>query len=141
MKTSLQYLLYALALVAIASGVNVIVGGAAAIPGANGSIVATADNELRFFAVFWVAYGSFCFWVGRNLAQQIMFVPPLALTFFVGGVARLMSVLQLGSPGLFLIVAMILEWLLPCLIMLLYRQYRRGTRSNDDVTDNAATSA
>lgn len=140
MKTSLQYLLYALALVAIASGVNVIVGGAAAIPGANGSIVATADNELRFFAVFWVAYGSFCFWVGRNLPRQLMFVPVLALTFFMGGVARLVSVLQLGSPGLFLIVAMILEWLLPCLIMLLYRHYRRDMHTNVGFADDAATS-
>ncbi len=44
-----------------ATGLNVLIGGAPAIPGAVPGTEATVDNELRFFSVFWLAYGGFCF--------------------------------------------------------------------------------
>ena len=122
MEATLKYVLYAMSLVAILTGVNVLVGGAEAIPGASGAVEATVDNELRFFSVFWLAYGGFCFWVARNIQEQSFFVPFIALVFFLGGVGRLVSTLVIGTPASILIPAMILEFVIPVVLYVCYRK-------------------
>lgn len=121
MESTLKYLLYVIAVVALVSGVNVFIGGGAAVPGSLGHVEATVDNELRFFSVYWVAFGVFCFWVARNLQAQKGFVPFIALFFLLGGIARLVSILSVGSPAFVLIPAMVLEFLMPALLYGLYR--------------------
>ena len=79
MESILKYILYAMALVVAITGLNVLFGGAAAIPGAAGGVEATVDNELRFFSVFWLAYGVFCFWVARSIQLQYKFIPEIAI--------------------------------------------------------------
>ena len=123
MESTLKVILYAIALVALVTGANVMIGGAAAVPGALGGVEATVDNELRFFSVFWLAYGGFCFWVARNLAEQSKFVPFIAGVFFLGGMARLVSTLVIGPPASILIPAMVLEFVLPVVIYVVYRKY------------------
>ncbi len=120
MESTLKYILYAMSLVAVITGVNVLIGGATAIPGASGGVEATIDNELRFFSVFWVAYGGFCYWVGKNLGEQNSFVPFIALVFFVGGLGRLISTLSIGVPADILIPAMILEFVIPIAVYAIY---------------------
>ncbi len=105
-----------------ATGLNVLIGGAPAIPGAVPGTEATVDNELRFFSVFWLAYGGFCFWVARNIQCEHRFIPVIALAFFVGGVGRLISMLSGGPPAAILIPAMILEFIIPLIIYGLYRK-------------------
>jgi len=122
MESTLKYILYAIALVALGTGLNVLIGGASAIPGATGGVEPTVDNELRFFSMFWVAYGAFCFWVARNIKEQYFFVPCIALVFFLGGVGRLVSTLSVGSPASILIPAMILEFVFPIVIYVVYRK-------------------
>jgi uncharacterized protein DUF4345 len=125
MESILKYLLYAIAVVALVTGANVLIGGAAAVPGSLGSVEATVDNELRFFSVYWVAYGAFCFWVARNLRSQSFFVPFIALFFLLGGVGRLISTLTIGSPAFVLVPAMVLEFVLPVAIFGLYWKYQK----------------
>lgn len=120
MESTLKYILYAIALVVAITGLNVLLGGASAIPGAVGGTEATVDNELRFFSVFWLAYGGFCFWVARNIQAQHTFIPLIALAFFVGGLGRLMSMLTVGTPAAVLIPAMILEFVIPIIIYSIY---------------------
>lgn len=122
MEATLKYVLYVMSLVAILTGINVLVGGAEAIPGASGAVEATVDNELRFFSVFWLAYGGFCFWVARNIQEQSFFVPFIALVFFLGGVGRLVSTLVIGTPASILIPAMILEFVIPIVLYVCYRK-------------------
>ncbi|MFT7372877.1 MAG: hypothetical protein ACI9T9_001569 [Oleiphilaceae bacterium] len=120
MESTLKYILYAIALVVAITGLNVLFGGASAIPGSTGGAEATVDNELRFFSVFWLAYGGFCFWVARNIQAQYTFIPPIALAFFIGGLGRLISMLSVGSPATILIPAMILEFVIPIIIYGIY---------------------
>ena len=116
MESTLKYILYALALVVAITGLNVLFGGASAIPGSTGGAEATVDNELRFFSVFWLAYGAFCFWVAQNIQAQYKFIPSIALVFFIGGLGRLISILSVGPPASVLIPAMILEFVIPIAI-------------------------
>jgi hypothetical protein len=129
MESTLKYLLYAMAIVALVTGLNVVIGGAAFVPGASGPVEATVDNELRFFAMFWIAYGGFCGWVAKNIATQYSFIPFIAVVFFMGGIGRLISTLLVGKPADILVPAMVLELILPVFIYLFYRQLLRG---NDD---------
>lgn len=122
MEAVLKYILYAIALVVAITGLNVLFGGASAIPGSAGGVEATVDNELRFFCVFWLAYGGFCVWVARNIQAQYTFIPFIALVFFVGGLGRLISMLSVGSPATILIPAMILEFVIPLVIGGIYRK-------------------
>lgn len=120
MESMLKVILHAIALVTVITGLNVLLGGASAIPGALGTTEATVDNELRFFAVFWVAYGVFSSWVAKNIQTEFRFVPFIALAFFVGGLGRLISILSVGYPASILIPAMILEFVIPLIIYGLY---------------------
>ena len=120
MESTLKYILYVIALVVAITGLNVLFGGASAIPGSTGGAETTVDNELRFFSVFWLAYGIFCFWVARNIQAQHKFVPFISLAFFIGRVGRLISMLSVGSPAAILISAMILEFIIPTIICGIY---------------------
>ncbi|WP_250657530.1 DUF4345 domain-containing protein [Alkalimarinus coralli] len=122
MESTLKYMLYAISLVALGTGLNVMIGGASAIPGASGEVEATVDNELRFFAVFWIAYGAFGAWIARNIRTQYIFIPFIALVFFLGGVGRLLSTLLVGAPADILIPAMVLEFVVPIVLYLIYRR-------------------
>ncbi len=126
MESVLRYLLFIISAVAVVTGVNVFLGGAAAVPGSLGSVEATVDNELRFFSVYWVAFGVVCFWVARNLNTQYSFIPFIALFFFIGGVGRLVSILAIGVPAGILLPAMFLEFVLPVVIYVLYlKRYKK----------------
>lgn len=129
MELMLKSLLYMISIVALVTGANVLIGGAAAVPGSLGAVEATVDNELRFFSVYWVAFGVFCFWVARNIASQSFFIPFIALFFLLGGIGRLISMLAIGSPAPVLVPAMVLEFVLPVVIFLLYWKYQ-GTRDS-----------
>ena len=120
MESILKYILYAISLVALVTGLNVLIGGAAAIPGSSGAVEATVDNELRFFSVFWIAYGAFCFWVARNIKDQRFFIPLIASVFFISGIGRLISILLIGPPSSILIPPMILELVMPIVIAMIY---------------------
>lgn len=122
MLNALKYLLFAIGLVTLATGLNVIFGGASAVPGVEGETPVSVDNELRFFAVFWVAYGLFCAWVASDLSARQNFVYAIALMFFLGGVARVLSHLSLGAPSGVLIGATVLELVLPIVIVILKRR-------------------
>lgn len=118
-QSTIKYMLYAIAIVALLTGLNVVIGGATAIPGVTTAVEASVDNELRFFAVFWLAYGGFCLWVANNLSERQQFVIFIASVFFLAGVARLCSTLLVGNPGHVLLGAMALEFILPITIYFL----------------------
>ena len=108
---------------AFLTGANILVGGAAAVPGFEGGFDISVDNELRFFSIFWMAYGGLCFWVTNDFSQRGFLIPFIALIFFIGGLARLVSVVTQGVPSNVLVGAMVLEWLLPAVIYFIYKKY------------------
>lgn len=122
MDSIIKYTLYVIFLVSFITGANILFGGSIAVPGATITAQVQIDNELRFFAMFWMAYGVFCFWVAKNLVERHHFIPFIALVFFLGGVGRLLSVLMAGNPGEFLLGAMALEFILPMVIYGVYKK-------------------
>ena len=120
----IKVILYLIFVVSFITGLNVLLGGALSLPEVS-NVEATVDNEIRFFSVFWLAYGCFCFWVARNLLKEYRFVPFIALIFFFGGVGRLLSTLVVGMPITLFIPAMVLELVLPFIIYMLYVKQKK----------------
>lgn len=85
------------------------------------------DSELRFYAALWGAYGLILIMTAGDLTRQMKRVPWLAAVFFVGGVGRVVSFLQLGAPHPFFVLLMAIELLLPVVILALWFNVSRHT--------------
>ncbi|HLZ85286.1 MAG TPA: DUF4345 domain-containing protein [Caulobacteraceae bacterium] len=86
---------------------------------------ATMDNELRFYAALWGAYGVLLIMVSTDLAAHIEWPPWLATVLFAGGVGRAISYVAVGPPHPFFTALMGIELLLPPVIVLLWQRARR----------------
>jgi hypothetical protein len=80
----------------------------------------TMDNELRFYAALWGAYGVVLMLAARDYAGWAVRVPWLAAVFFVGGAGRAFSWLMIGAPHPFFLLIMTIELVLPPLLVLLW---------------------
>ncbi len=104
-------------------GLFVALTGSPAPP--TGAWPATMDNEMRFYAVFWRAYGAVLIQVARDFAARGHLTPWLAGLFFAGGVGRAVSYASVGAPHPFFTALMAIELLTPPLLVLLWLGGRR----------------
>lgn len=93
------------------------------------TISPTMDNELRFYAVFWMSYGMLLLWAARHLREQMRLVPVLMGMFFLGGMGRAFSHVFVGAPHPAFIVLMIIELVAPVVVMMLYARGRSSARN------------
>jgi hypothetical protein len=121
MRSALQALLAVFGAADILISLLHIVLGPAAIPGSI-PVNATMDSEDRFYATLFLAYGAVLLWCIRDVERKAKVVYFLLLTFFVGGLARLVSMLAVGPPNTFFIAMTILELVIP--MGLGYMQFR-----------------
>lgn len=112
MKRSLQAFLGLFGTAAVLIASLHIVLGPSAIPGSV-PVNATMDSEDRFYATLFAAYGVALLWCIRDIERKSMVVYFLAFTFFIGGVARLVSMAAVGPPNTFFIAMTVLELLIP----------------------------
>jgi hypothetical protein len=112
MKKSLQVFLGLFGITAIFIASLHLVLGPSAIPGSV-PVNATMDSEDRFYATLFAAYGVALLWCIKDIERRSMIVYFLALTFFVGGLARLVSIAAVGLPNTFFIAMTVLELLIP----------------------------
>ncbi len=91
----------------------------------DGMSTPNVDSELRFYAVFWVAYGVFVFRAANDLTKNLHLVPLLAGLFFAGGVGRVLSLVTVGQPHPLFIALMIVELALPLLLIGLWAAINR----------------
>lgn len=91
----------------------------------NGMSSPNVDSELRFYSVFWVAYGIIVLRAANSLDENFGLVPILAGLFFAGGAGRLLSVLAVGYPHPLFTVLMIVELVLPLLLIALWAGINR----------------
>lgn len=83
---------------------------------------ADIDSELRFYAVFWIAYGAFVLRAAKpDRLRKGATVPLLLGLFFAGGVGRLLSFFAEGSPHPLFVALMAVELAAPPIILLLWR--------------------
>lgn len=75
-----------------------IVFGPGAIPGSV-PVNATMDSEDRFYATLFLGFGVAHVWAARDLAHRGGVILALQAVFFAGGLARIVSLIAVGSPG------------------------------------------
>lgn len=98
--------------------------GPAAIPGSV-PVNATMDSEDRFYATLFLGFGAALFWCSRDLARRRPVLGALLLTFFAGGVARLVSMAAVGLPSTLFIALTVVELVLPVALWLAIRRVFR----------------
>lgn len=141
MRTTLSVVLAMLGVSAIMIALSMFVFGAdATVANAERAFTAAAgsnarpdsgwpvgvDSELRFYAVFWGAYGVVLLVTAKNLTDHLRTVPWLAGLFFLGGVGRALSRLMVGTPHPFFLALMAAELVLPLVIMVLWSRVQKS---------------
>jgi hypothetical protein len=127
MKKFLQIYLGAFGIIAIFIASLHIILGPSAIPGSI-PVNATMDSEDRFYATLFAAYGVALLWCIKDVERKSTVVYFLMLTFFIGGLARLVSIAAVGLPNTFFITMTVLELLIPFLVGFL--QWRISKAAN-----------
>jgi hypothetical protein len=102
--------------------------GPAFIPGAV-PVNATMDSEDRFYAAIFLGFGVTLIWCAGSVERRAQVIRFLVSLFFLGGCARLISIVFVGPPNLFFQVMTALELLLPPAIWLLLATVERRTRT------------
>ena len=115
MRKTLQILVGIGGATAILISLAHIVLGPASIPGSV-PVNATMDSEDRFYATLFLAYGATLLWCVRDIERKSRIVYLLALTFFLGGLARIVSIVAVGPPNAFFLAMTALELSLPGLL-------------------------
>jgi len=124
MEKTLRWLCWVMGIACVLIGIAHIVVGPAAVPD-TGTLTATDDSQNRFFGAIFAGYGLAWIWAVRQSPISGDAVRWLAGIFFVGGLARLVSVVAHGWPHGFVIVLTVLELVLPPVYFWLVR----GTES------------
>jgi uncharacterized protein DUF4345 len=126
-KKTFQVFLGLFGIAAILIALLHVVLGPSAIPGSV-SVNATMDSEDRFYATLFAAYGVALLWCIKDIERKSIVVYFLAATFFVGGLARLVSVAAVGLPNTFFIAMTVLELLIP--LFMVFMQSRIAKAAN-----------
>ena len=133
MKKSLQIFLGLFGITAILIASLHVVLGPSAIPGSI-PVNPTMDSEDRFYATLFAAYGVALLWCIKDIENKSKIVYFLALTFFMGGLARLVSIAAVGLPNTFFIAMTVLELLIPFFMVFaqsrILRKPKEHTRPN-----------
>lgn len=98
----------------VALGPDIIPGG---VP-----VNATMDSEDRFFGTIFAGFGGAALWCSFALADRVREILALMALFFLGGIARLISVALAGWPGDFILALIALELVIPPLFWVLLRR-------------------
>jgi hypothetical protein len=117
----LRSVLLGMGAVAITTGASVAARGAGAIPGgATGA--ASNDSVMRFYAVWWAAQGPALWRLSSSPGLPREKIDALCLTIFLGGLARLASLRQVGAPHFLFKALTVSELVLPPVLVVLRRR-------------------
>lgn len=122
MNRALQGFVALFGLVCVGIALAHIVIGPPAIPGSI-PVNATMDSEDRFYATLFLGFGIAHLWCARDLPDRAQVLLALQAVFFLGGVARIISWVQVGPPIPLFVFLGALELLIP---PLLWFWLRRG---------------
>ena len=125
MKRIFQVFLIVFGMVAMGIAIAHLILGPASIPGSI-PVNATMDSEDRFYAVLFGAFGVALMWCTKDIETKSTFVYFLAVTFFIGGLARLISVAAVGWPHPLFIFLTLLELIIPVYMIWAQYQIRRN---------------
>lgn len=124
MRAVLRTLLYVFGAVCALIALTHIAIGPAAIPG-GATTNATMDSEDRFYATLFLGFGLAVIWCARDLESREKPLGALLAVFFAGGIARIVSLIAVGSPGALFLVLGALELTLPPMFWLWLKATRK----------------
>jgi len=119
-----KFMLAALGLAAVAIGTMIFLAGpdftasffgkivesTLAVPGYSGGLEhINVDSEMRFYSVFWIAYGACVLWLASRAQESVAAVFGALGLFFLGGLGRMISFVFVGTPDLLFVILMYLE--------------------------------
>jgi hypothetical protein len=79
------------------------------------------DSELRFYSIFFAAFGVFVVRAARDIDRYYKQIPVLMGIFFLGGVARALGYVTVGQPHALFILLMAIELAMPIVLFLAWR--------------------
>ncbi len=109
MIRTLQIALVLAGTIPLILGVLDFVAGASAPWLPDGPVSASADNQLRFYAIWFTLPFFLAIWIVRNLERALPIAQIMFGVMFLAGLARLFSVSQVGWPEPPMIGAMVIE--------------------------------
>jgi hypothetical protein len=109
-------------------GTSTIIGG--------GSVNATIDSDMRFYALLFAAYGLVFVWCAVDIADRGRVANILGALFFAGGLARLLAWAATGQPNWFYVVMIPVELIIPLVNWALIRRVS-DSRRDDTARVNA----
>ncbi|MGH2685191.1 MAG: DUF4345 domain-containing protein [Actinomycetota bacterium] len=116
LRRSLQVVLTILGVVAVSAGGITVLFGADSVVG-GGSVSASVDSELRFYATWYVLVGALLLRAVPRVEAEAFTIRAVFVTLFLAGVARVISIIAVGTPHRFLLVLLGLELGLPILLI------------------------
>jgi hypothetical protein len=109
-------------------GTRTIIGG--------GSVNATIDSDMRFYALLFAVYGLAFVWCAVDIEERGRVANVLGAIFFAGGLARLLAWAATGQPNWFYVVMIPVELIIPLVNWALIRQVT-GSRRDGTARANA----
>jgi Domain of unknown function (DUF4345) len=125
MKLALRTILILGGIAAVLIALAHIALGPASIPGSM-PVNATMDSEDRFYAAIFLGFGIAVLWCARDIERRARFIRFLVALFFLGGCARVVSMVFVGPPNLLFQSLTALELLLPPLVWFLLARIERS---------------
>ena len=110
-----------LALIPIVAGLASVLFGNDIVRG-GGPSNPSVESELRFYAVFYVAFGLYLWSIAPAVAERGRELRWAAAVLFCGGLARVVGVLADGGPEADYVVLMAIELTLPAVLVLWQRR-------------------
>lgn len=107
--------------------------GPASIPGSI-PVNATLDSEDRFYASLFLGFGAAHVWCARDLGARLGVLLALQATFFIGGLARIISWIMVGPPFELFIALGALELIIPPAVWLWHRHAFGPTQISSHVS-------
>jgi len=105
-----------LALIPIVAGLASVLFGTEIVRG-GGDSNASVESELRYYAVFYVAFGAYLWSLAPDVAVRGRELRAAALVLFCGGLSRVVGVLVDGWPEADYVVLMVVELTLPWILI------------------------
>ena len=116
MKRGLQIVLGVLTIITFAFGpINFFLGAGFHLP--SECVTPEIDSHIRFQFTWFFGLGLIIWWMIPNIERHTALFRIIALTMFVGGIGRLVSMYVIGIPDATIVAATILELAFPLLIL------------------------
>lgn len=121
MKRATEIWFIVFGLVCAGIGLAHLLFGTASIIGA-GTVNATIDSDMRFYALLFTAYGLTFVWCAADITQRGRVANILGAIFFAGGLARLLAWAVTGQPNWFYVLMVPVELVIPVVNYALIRR-------------------